>query len=127
MLTRLLHSNFQNTVGRGVDVTYQLLSPSCPLMISRLHCTFTQSEDGLWVVTDKKVARYLMELRLYSDLQVKPNTCVLEFVCYIACYDTSHINDVTRYLAFSWSLLLVLGSLLVIIVSLLLRVSMVFG
>lgn len=96
-------------------------------MISRLHCTFTQSEDGLWVVTDKKVARYLMELRLYSDLQVKLNTCVLEIVCYIACYDTSHINDVTRYLAFSWSLLLVLGSLLVIIVSLLLRVSMVFG
>ncbi|XP_060947468.1 E3 ubiquitin-protein ligase rnf8 isoform X2 [Limanda limanda] len=42
------------SIGRGVDVTYQLLSPSCPLMISRLHCTFTQREDGQWTVTDKK-------------------------------------------------------------------------
>ncbi|CAI5684036.1 unnamed protein product [Oreochromis niloticus] len=42
------------TIGRGVDVTYQLLSPTCPLMISRLHCTFKQSEDGHWTVTDKK-------------------------------------------------------------------------
>ncbi|XP_019201171.1 E3 ubiquitin-protein ligase rnf8 isoform X3 [Oreochromis niloticus] len=42
------------TIGRGVDVTYQLLSPACPLMISRLHCTFKQSEDGHWTVTDKK-------------------------------------------------------------------------
>lgn len=53
--------NVQNTVGRGVDVTYQLLSPSCPLMISRLHCTFRQSEDGQWAVTDKKVTMFLME------------------------------------------------------------------
>lgn len=58
-LTRfLLH--VQNTVGRGVDVTYQLLSPSCPLMISRLHCTFRQSTDGQWMVTDKKVVRFLI-------------------------------------------------------------------
>lgn len=49
-----LFENVENTVGRGVDVTYQLLSPSCPLMISRLHCTFRQSEDGQWAVTDKK-------------------------------------------------------------------------
>uniref|UniRef100_H3DG48 E3 ubiquitin-protein ligase CHFR n=1 Tax=Tetraodon nigroviridis TaxID=99883 RepID=H3DG48_TETNG len=42
------------TVGRGLDVTYQLLSPNCPLMISRLHCTFRQREDGQWTVTDKK-------------------------------------------------------------------------
>ncbi|XP_026197860.1 E3 ubiquitin-protein ligase rnf8 isoform X6 [Anabas testudineus] len=42
------------TIGRGMDVTYQLLSPSCPLMISRLHCTFKQREDGQWTVTDKK-------------------------------------------------------------------------
>lgn len=46
---------FQITIGRGVDVTYQLLSPSCPLMISRLHCTFKQREDGQWMVTDKRV------------------------------------------------------------------------
>ncbi|XP_047194068.1 E3 ubiquitin-protein ligase rnf8 isoform X2 [Hippoglossus stenolepis] len=42
------------SIGRGVDVTYQLLSPTCPLMISRLHCTFKQREDGQWTVTDKK-------------------------------------------------------------------------
>ncbi|XP_019953333.2 E3 ubiquitin-protein ligase rnf8 isoform X1 [Paralichthys olivaceus] len=50
---RLL-DNTEVTIGRGADVTYQLLSPSCPLMISRLHCTFKQREDGQWTVTDKK-------------------------------------------------------------------------
>ncbi|XP_074540783.1 E3 ubiquitin-protein ligase rnf8 isoform X4 [Halichoeres trimaculatus] len=50
---RLLE-NTETTIGRGVDVTYQLLSPSCPLMISRLHCTFKQRDDGQWTVTDKK-------------------------------------------------------------------------
>uniref|UniRef100_A0A3Q1F425 E3 ubiquitin-protein ligase CHFR n=1 Tax=Acanthochromis polyacanthus TaxID=80966 RepID=A0A3Q1F425_9TELE len=49
-----LFENTEIAVGRGVDVTYQLLSPSCPLMISRLHCTFKQREDGQWTVTDKK-------------------------------------------------------------------------
>lgn len=49
-----LFENTEIAVGRGVDVTYQLLSPSCPLMISRLHCTFKQNEDGQWTVTDKK-------------------------------------------------------------------------
>lgn len=49
-----LFDNTEITIGRGVDVTYQLLSPSCPLMISRLHCTFKQKEDGQWTVTDKK-------------------------------------------------------------------------
>ncbi|KAM9338985.1 E3 ubiquitin-protein ligase rnf8 isoform 2-T2 [Symphorus nematophorus] len=49
-----LFDNTEITVGRGLDVTYQLLSPSCPLMISRLHCTFKQREDGQWTVTDKK-------------------------------------------------------------------------
>nr|XP_015802967.2 E3 ubiquitin-protein ligase rnf8 isoform X3 [Nothobranchius furzeri] len=42
------------TVGRGLDVTYQLLSSSSPLMISRLHCAFRQIEDGHWTVVDKK-------------------------------------------------------------------------
>ncbi|KAK2856088.1 hypothetical protein Q5P01_004823 [Channa striata] len=49
-----LFENTEITIGRGVDVTYQLLSPTCPLMISRLHCTFKQREDGQWTVTDKK-------------------------------------------------------------------------
>ncbi|XP_055005784.1 E3 ubiquitin-protein ligase rnf8 isoform X2 [Boleophthalmus pectinirostris] len=49
-----LFANTEVTIGRGADVTYQLLSPSCPLMISRLHCTFKQREDGQWTVTDKK-------------------------------------------------------------------------
>ncbi|XP_073349493.1 E3 ubiquitin-protein ligase rnf8 isoform X1 [Pagrus major] len=49
-----LFDNTEITIGRGVDVTYQLLSPSCPLMISRLHCTFKQREDGQWTVTDRK-------------------------------------------------------------------------
>lgn len=52
----------QITVGRGLDVTYQLLSPSCPLMISRLHCTFRQRDDGQWTVTDKKVVRLMISI-----------------------------------------------------------------
>uniref|UniRef100_A0A3P9J8B5 E3 ubiquitin-protein ligase CHFR n=1 Tax=Oryzias latipes TaxID=8090 RepID=A0A3P9J8B5_ORYLA len=50
-----LFGNTEVTVGRGLNVTYQLLSASCPLMISRLHCTFKKrKEDGQWTVTDKK-------------------------------------------------------------------------
>lgn len=49
-----LFENTEVTIGRGIDVTYQLLSPNCPLMISRLHCTFKQREDGQWTVTDRK-------------------------------------------------------------------------
>ncbi|XP_019132576.2 E3 ubiquitin-protein ligase rnf8 isoform X1 [Larimichthys crocea] len=49
-----LFDNTEISIGRGVDVTYQLLSPSCPLMISRLHCTFKQRDSGQWTVTDKK-------------------------------------------------------------------------
>ncbi|XP_029352299.1 E3 ubiquitin-protein ligase rnf8 isoform X2 [Echeneis naucrates] len=49
-----LFASTEISIGRGVDVTYQLLSPVCPLMISRLHCTFKQREDGQWTVTDKK-------------------------------------------------------------------------
>ncbi|KAI3364191.1 hypothetical protein L3Q82_011005 [Scortum barcoo] len=50
-----LIENTEVSIGRGVDVTYQLLSPSCPLMISRLHCTFRQRDDGQWTVIDKKL------------------------------------------------------------------------
>ncbi|XP_020483980.1 E3 ubiquitin-protein ligase rnf8 isoform X2 [Labrus bergylta] len=49
-----LFENTEISIGRGVDVTYQLLSSSCPLMISRLHCTFKQRDDGQWTVTDRK-------------------------------------------------------------------------
>ncbi|XP_014908606.1 E3 ubiquitin-protein ligase rnf8 isoform X1 [Poecilia latipinna] len=49
-----LFENAEITVGRGVEVTHQLLSSTCPLMISRLHCSFRQKEDGQWTVTDKK-------------------------------------------------------------------------
>lgn len=65
--------NVQITVGRGMDVTYQLLSPSCPLMISRLHCTFRQREDGQWTVTDKKVGRLLIGSVMNSYLFYNPN------------------------------------------------------
>lgn len=58
-LAACLFLTLQITVGRGLDVTYQLLSSSCPLMISRLHCAFKQKEDGLWTVTDKKVTKTL--------------------------------------------------------------------
>ncbi|CAI9585128.1 unnamed protein product [Staurois parvus] len=40
------------TVGRGVGVTYQLVSTSCPLMISRTHCIFRQNAQGHWTATD---------------------------------------------------------------------------
>ncbi|XP_019713361.1 E3 ubiquitin-protein ligase rnf8 isoform X2 [Hippocampus comes] len=49
-----LVENTEVSIGRGFDVTYQLLSSSYPLMISRLHCTFSQREDGHWTVTDKE-------------------------------------------------------------------------
>ncbi|XP_034383995.1 E3 ubiquitin-protein ligase rnf8 isoform X1 [Cyclopterus lumpus] len=49
-----LFENTEVTIGRGLEVTHQLLSPSCPLMISRLHCAVKQREDGQWTVTDKK-------------------------------------------------------------------------
>ncbi|XP_041660546.1 E3 ubiquitin-protein ligase rnf8 isoform X2 [Cheilinus undulatus] len=49
-----LFDNTEISVGRGMDVTYQLLSSSCPLMISRLHCTFKQRDDGQWAVIDRK-------------------------------------------------------------------------
>ncbi|KAM4529142.1 E3 ubiquitin-protein ligase rnf8 isoform 2-T2 [Fundulus diaphanus] len=49
-----LFEDAEITVGRGVEVTHQLLSSTCPLMISRLHCSFRQREDGQWTVIDKK-------------------------------------------------------------------------
>ncbi|XP_045067312.1 E3 ubiquitin-protein ligase rnf8-like isoform X2 [Coregonus clupeaformis] len=49
-----LFENTEVTIGRGLNVTHQLVSPSCPLMISRLHCMLKQRDDGQWTVTDKK-------------------------------------------------------------------------
>uniref|UniRef100_A0A8C1KIZ5 E3 ubiquitin-protein ligase CHFR n=1 Tax=Cyprinus carpio TaxID=7962 RepID=A0A8C1KIZ5_CYPCA len=42
------------SVGRGLNVTHQILSTSCPLMISRIHCVFKRNDDGEWTVTDNK-------------------------------------------------------------------------
>lgn len=33
-------------------MTYQLVSTSCPLMISRTHCIFRQNTEGQWTATD---------------------------------------------------------------------------
>ncbi|KAJ8275369.1 hypothetical protein COCON_G00099940 [Conger conger] len=49
-----LFEDTEVTLGRALNVTYQLLSLSCPLMISRQHCVFKQNEYGQWTVTDKK-------------------------------------------------------------------------
>ncbi|KAK2864192.1 hypothetical protein Q7C36_003346 [Tachysurus vachellii] len=49
-----LFENAEVTVGRGLNVTHQILSVSCPLMISRNHCTFKQREHGQWTVTDNE-------------------------------------------------------------------------
>ncbi|KAJ6666795.1 hypothetical protein lerEdw1_018796 [Lerista edwardsae] len=50
----LLEDGDEVTVGRGAGVTYQLISKSCPLMISRNHCVFKQNADGQWTVMDNK-------------------------------------------------------------------------
>ncbi|NXE04634.1 RNF8 ligase, partial [Lophotis ruficrista] len=42
------------TIGRGLDLTYQLVSKTCPLMISRKHCIFQQDAEGQWTVKDNK-------------------------------------------------------------------------
>ncbi|KGL89522.1 E3 ubiquitin-protein ligase RNF8, partial [Charadrius vociferus] len=42
------------TIGRGLDLTYQLVSKTCPLMISRMHCVFQQNAEGQWTVKDNK-------------------------------------------------------------------------
>ncbi|KAM6432957.1 E3 ubiquitin-protein ligase RNF8 isoform 1-T1 [Rhynochetos jubatus] len=50
----LLEAGTQVTIGRGLDITYQLVSKTCPLMISRKHCIFQQNADGQWTVKDNK-------------------------------------------------------------------------
>lgn len=48
-----LPENSPTSLGRGVGVSCQLMSTTCPLMISRLHCVFSLKE-GQWIVTDNK-------------------------------------------------------------------------
>lgn len=55
------------TIGRGLNVTHQILSVSCPLMISRNHCMFKQREHGQWTVTDNEVQS---SLRLFKQQEV---------------------------------------------------------
>ncbi|XP_033873025.3 E3 ubiquitin-protein ligase rnf8-like isoform X1 [Acipenser ruthenus] len=50
----LLNEETEVTLGRGLAVTYRILSLACPLMISRNHCVFKQNEESQWTVTDKK-------------------------------------------------------------------------
>ncbi|XP_050828979.1 E3 ubiquitin-protein ligase RNF8 isoform X3 [Serinus canaria] len=50
----LLGEGLQVTIGRGLDITYQLVSKTCPLMISRKHCVFQQNAEGQWTVKDNK-------------------------------------------------------------------------
>nr|XP_042704419.1 E3 ubiquitin-protein ligase RNF8 isoform X3 [Chrysemys picta bellii] len=47
-------SNIEVTIGRGFGLAYQLVSKTCPLMISRYHCVFKQNAQGQWTVTDNK-------------------------------------------------------------------------
>ncbi|KFQ17416.1 E3 ubiquitin-protein ligase RNF8, partial [Merops nubicus] len=42
------------TIGRGLGLTYQLVSKTCPLMISRKHCVFQQNAEGQWTIKDNK-------------------------------------------------------------------------
>ncbi|KAK1796198.1 hypothetical protein P4O66_009277 [Electrophorus voltai] len=49
-----LFENSEVTIGRGLNVTHQILSASYPLMISRNHCMLKQREDGQWTVTDNE-------------------------------------------------------------------------
>ncbi|NWW29992.1 RNF8 ligase, partial [Panurus biarmicus] len=50
----LLEAGTQVTIGRGIDITYQLVSKTCPLMISRKHCVFQENAEGQWTVKDNK-------------------------------------------------------------------------
>ncbi|KAM5262966.1 E3 ubiquitin-protein ligase RNF8 [Ctenodactylus gundi] len=50
----LLEDGREVSIGRGFDVTYQLISEICPLMISRKHCVLKQNPEGQWTITDNK-------------------------------------------------------------------------
>ncbi|XP_045049339.2 E3 ubiquitin-protein ligase RNF8 isoform X2 [Desmodus rotundus] len=50
----LLEDGKEVTLGRGLGVTYQLVSKICPLMISRNHCVLKQNTEGQWTIMDNK-------------------------------------------------------------------------
>ncbi|XP_007937651.1 E3 ubiquitin-protein ligase RNF8 [Orycteropus afer afer] len=50
----LLENGSEVTIGRGFGVTYQLVSKTCPLMISRNHCVLKQNAEGQWTILDNK-------------------------------------------------------------------------
>ncbi|XP_073938392.1 E3 ubiquitin-protein ligase RNF8 isoform X1 [Castor canadensis] len=50
----LLEDGREVTIGRGLGVTYQLVSKICPLMISRNHCVLKQNPEGQWTIVDNK-------------------------------------------------------------------------
>ncbi|KAM4771544.1 E3 ubiquitin-protein ligase RNF8 [Rhinophrynus dorsalis] len=50
----LLQDGQEITIGRGLDVTYQLKSTASPLMISRVHCILKQNSEGQWTITDNQ-------------------------------------------------------------------------
>ncbi|XP_054578186.1 E3 ubiquitin-protein ligase RNF8 isoform X3 [Eptesicus fuscus] len=50
----LLEDGSEVTLGRGLGVTYQLVSKLCPLMISRNHCVLKQNMEGQWTIMDNK-------------------------------------------------------------------------
>ncbi|XP_054425280.1 E3 ubiquitin-protein ligase RNF8 isoform X2 [Pteronotus mesoamericanus] len=50
----LLEDGNEVTLGRGLGVTYQLVSKICPLMISRNHCVLKQNTEGQWTIMDNK-------------------------------------------------------------------------
>lgn len=65
----LLENNTEVTIGRGLGLTYQLVSNKCPLMVSRTHCFLRQNEEGHWTITDNKSLNgvYLNKERLQSS------------------------------------------------------------
>ncbi|XP_043540718.1 uncharacterized protein LOC122545913, partial [Chiloscyllium plagiosum] len=44
----------QVTMGRGLGVTHRILARSCPLMVSRNHCTFRITSEGHCLVVDNQ-------------------------------------------------------------------------
>ncbi|XP_049623041.1 E3 ubiquitin-protein ligase RNF8-like [Suncus etruscus] len=50
----LLEDGREVTIGRGLGVTYQLVSKICHRMISRNHCVLKQNAEGQWTIMDNK-------------------------------------------------------------------------
>uniref|UniRef100_A0A8C8EHY0 RING-type domain-containing protein n=1 Tax=Oncorhynchus tshawytscha TaxID=74940 RepID=A0A8C8EHY0_ONCTS len=68
----------QVTIGHGLNVTHQLVSPSCLLMKSRLHCMlnivhsfFFYSLNGVWVNGERIPVDKALLLRLGDSIKLK--------------------------------------------------------